>query len=75
MCEFCLTYPHLPGCPNAPEPKAIYTCEYCGEGIVAEDEYVEIDREYYHADCLKSEMPFKDLMALFGCSVEIARED
>lgn len=21
MCEYCHTYPHMPGCPNAPEPE------------------------------------------------------
>jgi len=75
MCEFCHSYPHLSGCPNAPEPKAIYTCKYCGEGIIEGDEYVEIDGDYYHADCLESEMPFDNLMELFGCCVQTAQED
>lgn len=75
MCSVCHSSPCLAGCPNAPEPKPVYTCKFCGEGIFAEDHYVEIDGDYYHAECLENEMPFENLMQLFGCTVQIAQED
>lgn len=74
MCEFCHSFPHLHGCPNEPEPKAIYTCRCCGEGIVADDRYADIDGEKYHAECLE-EMTIYKLLDLFGVSVEVAQED
>lgn len=52
MCEICHGVGGcLPGCPNAPEPKKIYTCEYCGDDIVEGDEYYEFDNRYYHEEC------------------------
>lgn len=52
MCEICHSTPCHPQCPYAPEPPEIYTCKYCGEPIVAGDEYMEIDGDYYHLeDC------------------------
>lgn len=75
MCDICRQSPCHPRCPNAPEPDPVYTCKYCGEGIYVEDEYAEIDGEYYHADCLSDEMPIYELLSLFGVSVEIAQED
>jgi hypothetical protein len=52
MCEICHGVDGcLPGCPNAPEPKKIYTCEYCGEDIIEGDEYYEFDNRYYHEEC------------------------
>lgn len=40
MCDICLSSPCLPRCPNAPEPRAVYTCEECGEAIREGDEYL-----------------------------------
>lgn len=74
MCEFCHSFPHLHGCPNEPEPKAIYTCRCCGEGIVADDQYADIDGEKYHAECLE-DMTIYKLLDLFGVSVEVAQEE
>lgn len=52
MCEICRSSPCLTRCPNAPEPPTIYTCKYCGEPVIAGDEYMEIDGDYYHLeDC------------------------
>ena len=75
MCEFCHSYPHLHGCPNEPEPKAIHTCEYCKDGIVVGEEFVEINGDYYHVSCLSDEMTIYDLLGLFGVSYEEASED
>lgn len=33
MCEYCHTLPHLPGCPNEPDPKPVAYCDCCCEGI------------------------------------------
>ncbi|MBQ6403801.1 MAG: hypothetical protein IJI27_07840 [Oscillospiraceae bacterium] len=74
MCSECHCWPHLPGCPNAPEPKAIYTCQSCGDGIVAGDEYAEIDGDYYHEGCLP-DMSLSDLLGIFGVMIETAQED
>ncbi len=74
MCEFCHSYPHLHGCPNEPEPRAIYTCRCCGEGIIADDQYADIDGEKYHTECLE-DMTIYKLLDLFGVSVEVAQEE
>ena len=74
MCEFCHSYTHLHGCPNEPEPSAIYTCRCCGDGIVAGDEYAEIDGDYFHEDCL-SDMSTNELLSLFGVMVKTAQEE
>lgn len=33
MCEHCYQWPHLPGCPNAPEPHTVFICSGCGHEI------------------------------------------
>lgn len=47
MCRECGTWPHLPGCPEAPEGKPDYICDWCGEEIVGgpgcEADYYEIN--------------------------------
>ncbi len=51
MCEICRRNQCVSGCPNAPAPKAVYTCEYCGNNIVVGDDYYEYNGKYYHEDC------------------------
>lgn len=51
MCSVCWHNPCDPRCPNAPDPPTVYTCKYCGEPIVAGDEYVELEGDYYHDEC------------------------
>lgn len=41
MCEECRHSPHLPGCPNAPEPKPECYCYLCNDPIYIGDEYYE----------------------------------
>ena len=74
MCEICRQSPCASRCPNAPEPKAVYTCKDCKEGIMPGDEYVEIDRDYYHKECLE-EKSMEELMKLVGYEVETAEEE
>lgn len=62
MCSVCLRSPCDPRCPNAPDPPTVYTCKHCGEPVVAGDEFVEVDGDFYHQDC------FED------CSAEILLE-
>ncbi len=74
MCEICRRSPCDARCPNAPEPRAIYKCEYCGEGITSGEKYLEYNGEYYHLDCIE-EMSGDEIAEMFGCSVETADED
>lgn len=39
MCAECHSWPHAPGCPNAPEPEAAYICGVCGEPVYEEVYY------------------------------------
>lgn len=39
MCEECRQSPCNNSCPNAPEPKQIFKCHYCGEAILEGDDY------------------------------------
>ena len=75
MCEICRSYPHLPGCPNAPEPKAVYTCQCCKEGIFEDEEYVEVGDDYYHVECLQENMFFEDVLTILGYDVRRAYGD
>lgn len=74
MCVICGSLRCRTGCPNAPAPVAIYSCEECGEGILPGDEYAVIDGVHYHLDCLE-EMDIHTLLGLFGTYTETARED
>jgi hypothetical protein len=74
MCEYCLSSIHGSGCPNAPEPPAIYTCSCCNEGITVGDEYAEIEGEYYHSECLSC-YTAKEILELVGIAVQEAQEE
>ena len=65
MCQYCHTYPHLPGCPNAPEPESIGTCKWCKEDIVVGEKFAYINDDMYHADCI-GDIPVKKLSEMFG---------
>lgn len=68
MCAECHSYPCHPRCPNAPEPKHVYECESCEEGICYGDDFVEIDGKCYHVDCLDVE----DLLKMMGIDIMTA---
>ena len=40
MCAVCRKNPCDSRCPNAEEPKSIYTCEWCEEPIYEGDKYI-----------------------------------
>lgn len=71
MCSECHMHPCHPSCPNAPEPKAIYRCKHCYEGICEGDEMVEIEGKHYHLECVE-DMTTKELLVLLGYEVEVA---
>ena len=68
MCQECRCSPCLSRCPNAPEPKAIYDCGHCHEGIAEGDRCAEIKSKHYHLECLY-DMGTADLLEL--CGIEI----
>ena len=37
MCEYCRSFPHLPGCPNEPEQDYTKRCAICGDWLDDED--------------------------------------
>jgi len=74
VCAICLKSPCDSRCPNAPEPKAVYTCKYCDEGIIAGDEYAEINGDYYHIDCLEG-MTARELLGMFDVGTFTAQEE
>lgn len=71
ICPYCFSNPHISGCPNAPKPKHIYTCKCCGEGIVEGEEFVRIDGEFYHLECLE-DVGVKECLELVGVDTEVA---
>lgn len=74
MCSECYQTPCNPRCPNAPEPKAVYRCKYCETDIVEGDEYVEVDDDYYHYDCLE-DVAVGLLFDKLGLLIEVAGDD
>lgn len=52
MCEYCHSYPHFSGCPNAPDPEVAMQCDNCGGDIYVGDYYFEIAGKVYCEDCM-----------------------
>lgn len=59
-------------CP--PEPETVFVCESCGEAIVVGDEYVDIDGDKYHLECLE-DMAMSALLTKFGARISTAGEE
>lgn len=54
---------HINGCPEAPQPKPVYTCHECGEGIYEGDIYYRAGRFIFCMDCCgtyEAELPEPD---------------
>jgi len=68
MCTECRQHPHHYLCPDYNPPAGTRVCAACGTGIYEGEEYVEIDRYYYHYECL-SEMHHRELLALTGVEI------
>lgn len=65
MCAVCMQMPCHPGCPNAPEPKPIYLCRKCGEGIFEGDKYFQDAKSKICEECM-NEMSSDEMLDLFG---------
>lgn len=71
MCPICLKIPCNLRCPNAAEPKAIYQCSVCGEGIFQWQKYFETVEGYICDGCIE-DMSAKELMEKLGERMEVA---
>ena len=74
MCEYCHSYPHKSACPNEPEPKEVYICKHCKEGIQEGEEFARIDDDFYHLECLEA-LGIKEVLELAEIDVETAEVD
>lgn len=74
MCSMCLSTPCHPGCPNAPEPVAVYECCKCSEGIFDGDKYLDTSEGRICEGCL-DEMTVEELLELFGESLATAEKE
>lgn len=73
MCSICGHNPCLPGCPNAPEPKAVHRCSECGDGIYEGDRYLEVGGDFYCEYCL-DDMSKETLLDICGYEMKTAEE-
>lgn len=53
MCDICGHIPCSHGCPNEPDPPAVCKCDYCGDAILAGEEYIEYESNNYHEECFE----------------------
>lgn len=74
MCAICLRSPCPSGCPNAPEPKPVYRCGVCDEGIYPGDEYAEVDSSITCGVCLDDMTP-REVLTMCGYHTWPAAED
>jgi len=65
-CELCNTYPHLTGCPDAPEREKVYTCYLCGEPIRDGEDYYEVPEGWDVCEGCIDDMSRRELMEFFG---------
>ena len=71
MCSICHSFPHLPGCPEAPEPIPIMRCRKCGEGIFASDKFLDTFSGPICDECLE-EMTVEELLEELGERLSVA---
>ena len=71
-CEICGRIPHAPGCPNAPDPVPVLTCELCGEGIFDGDEYLDSEKGPVCMSCLE-DMTMRELLETAGETLSTAQ--
>ena len=73
LCEYCLSYPHRPGCPNAPESVSVCKCEKCGEGIFDGDKYYESYHGPLCMECME-DMTVREFLEYEGEDMTIAEK-
>ena len=71
MCEYCHSFPRRSGCPAAPEPRTVYKCSHCGEGIAEGEEYITLEDKRYHVECVE-DIGVVDVLRLLGIETEEA---
>jgi hypothetical protein len=52
MCDVCLHFPCLSGCPNASDPLVVHECIHCGADIYEGNDYFNIDGEPWCEECI-----------------------
>ena len=72
MCEYCHSNHHKAGCPNEPGPKEVYRCKYCEEAILEGEQFVEINDERYHIECIELLSVHELLELLVEIDIKIA---
>lgn len=73
MCMECLASPCDSRCPNAEpsKPRAVYSCDCCGDDIVVGESYVSFPNWYAHEECLK-ELTTHEWLDLMGLQIQEA---
>lgn len=74
MCAECRMTICSSRCPNAPEPKAVYTCSRCGYGIFEGDSFYD-GPEGYVCECCIEEMSSKEFMEMIGEQMKTAERE
>ena len=74
MCSVCLSTPCLSRCPNAPEPKPVYSCVKCGDGIFEGDQYIDGVDGAICKECL-DEMTTEEWLELMDETLLIAEKE
>ena len=62
----------MPGCPVAPEGKALHICRMCGEPVRQGEEWYRLGENIYHCECV-DELHVSDILDLLG--IEKEREE
>lgn len=74
MCAMCGNYPCVSRCPNASEPKPVFECVKCGEGIFEEDKYYDSPEGYICKDCVE-DMTVSEFMEMIGETFSTAKKE
>lgn len=74
MCADCMMSVCSSRCPNAPEPKSVYTCCMCGYGIFEGDKYFDGPEGYVCETCI-DDMSSKEFMEMIGEKFSIAKKE
>ena len=73
MCAVCRKNPCDSRCPNAEEPRSIYTCEWCKEPIYEGDKYMDTPEGPVCKDCIEG-MSATEFCELIGESFKTAEK-
>ena len=70
-CEFCHHFPHLAGCPNAPDPVPVRICCLCEEGIFEYDKFLDTGKGPVCMACLEDMDP-EEILGIVGERLSVA---